>query len=188
MLCSLIAYDANGDVVETLHHMVALDDEGKVTGLIDFAAHENAGGRLRDIWTNPKFAGSGTWPEWLGSSAHDFTVELDPNPSPARARIKALVHKASGYRRERADIEARIAERINEKKLDAAKRGEAQRALLKKRGVPDEVVVQFSDPPPEPADIRDIVGGPDRPLLLDDNGKTMAKPKVERPKLPIVGR
>jgi hypothetical protein len=46
--------------------------------------------------------------------------------------------------------------------------------------------VDRRDPEPGAADIRDLVGGPDRPLLLDENGKTMARPKVERPNLPVV--
>lgn len=154
---SLIAYDAQGDIVGTLDHMVAKDENGDVIGLIDFAAHEAVGGRLRDIWENSQAVGSGTWPEWLGGRAYDFTVELDPNPGPARARIKALVHKQSGHRRERAAIEAAITDRV-------------QKANGK------------------PADIRDLVGGPNAPLLLDGEGKTRPKVKVARPNLPVVAR
>lgn len=156
-LSFLIAYDSQGNIVGTVDHMIAQDDDSNVIGLIDFAAHEQAGGRLRDIWENSQAVGSGTWPEWLGGRAHEFRVELDPNPAPARARIKALVHKTSGHRRERADIEAAIAERVK----------------------------QASG---KPADIRDLVGGPNAPLLLDDEGKTRPKMKVERPKLPILAR
>lgn len=157
MLHSLIAYDAQGNVVATLDHMVAKDDEGNVVGLVDFAAHEATGGRLRDIWENSNAVGSGTWPEWLSGRAHDFKVELDPNPGTARARIKALVHKVSGHRRERAKVEAAIAARIK------AAKG-------------------------EPADIRDLVGGPGRPLLLDDKGKTLPRANVARPALPVIPR
>lgn len=154
----LIAYDASGVIIATLDHLVATDEAGNLVGLVDFTAHEAAGGKLRDIWEVSGAEGSATWPEWLGGRAHDFRVELNGR------RAVALVHRQSGYRRERAAIEAAIAERI------AAARG-------------------------EPADIRDLVGGPDRPLLLDDQGRTRPRlivtPRVmpiisRRPKLPIV--
>jgi len=41
---------------------------------------------------------------------------------------------------------------------------------------------------PAPADIRDLVGGPDRPLQLDDDGKVKIKAPVVRPNLPLIGR
>jgi hypothetical protein len=149
MLAMLVAWNSAGEIVATLDHMVAQDEDGNVRGLIDFDAHETAGGRLTDIWKISNAIGSGTWPEWLGSSAHGFKVELQGK------RIKALVHKDSGHRRERADVETAIQERIT----DA-------------RG--------------KPADIRDLVGGPDRPLLLDDNGRTKARVRAERPPLPVI--
>ena len=187
MLQSLIAYDAQGNVVALKDHMVAKDEDGNVIGLVDFAAHEEAGGRLRDIWENERAVGSGTWPEWLGGGAPDFKIALDPNPGQAPARIAALVHKTSGHRRERASIEAAIAERTNEAKLAAKKTGDEQRALLKARKVAAKVIAKFTDPPIK-VDLRDILGGPNRPLLLDADGKTMARPKVTRPNLPVVGR
>ena len=182
MLRMLVAYDANGEVVGTLNYVVAKDDEGRIVGLVDFEAHEDAGGKLREIWTVDAAVGSATWPEWIGPKAHDFNVELDGK------RLKALVHKKSGHRRERAAIEAAIAERINDKKAEAKKRGDEQRSRLRKRGVRPEMVEQFSDPPPEPADLRDLLGGPNRPLLLDEDGKTKARVKTKRPALPVVSR
>ena len=148
---SLLAYDAAGNVVATLDYMVARDDQGNATGLIDFAAHEAAGGRLRDIWDASNATGSGTWPEWLGGGAHAFRVELTGQ------LITALVHKASGLRRQRADIEAAIAAAPV---VDGAK------------------------------DLRDIVGGPTRPLVLDDAGRTAARPaNAGTPAhLPLIGR
>jgi hypothetical protein len=188
MLHSLIAYDANGDIVGTLDHMLAKDDAGNVAGLVDFAAHEDAGGRLREIWTQSSAVGSASWPEWIGSQAHDFTVELDPDPSPARARIKALVHKKSGHRRERAAIEAEIEKRINAARSEAHKQGDERRKQLKARGVKAEIVAQFSDPPPAAVDLRDLLGGPGKPLLLDENGKTRPRQQRSRPDLPVVKR
>ena len=153
MLQMLIAYDSDGNVIATLDHMVARDSDGNVTGLIDFAAHEDAGGKMRDIWGVEDAVGSGTWPEWIGAKAHDFTVELQGK------QIKALVHKASGHRRERATVEAAVAARIK-----AA--GE------------------------QPADLRDVLGGPQRPLILDDEGKTVGRSMTSGtpshlPKVPV---
>lgn len=99
----LLAYDVDGSVIATLDHLVAHDEHGEAIGLVDFEAHEVAGGKLRDIWEVSNAVGSGTWPEWLGGGVHDFRVELD-----AAKRITALVHKQSGYRRERASVDAAI--------------------------------------------------------------------------------
>lgn len=101
----LLAYDAAGNVVATLAYVVARDDGGNVLDLIDFGAYEDAGGHLTDIWVVSNAIGSGTWPEWLGGQAHAFSVVLDP----ATKRISQLVHKTSGFRRVRAQIEAAIA-------------------------------------------------------------------------------
>jgi hypothetical protein len=102
-MSELLAYDAAGNVIATLGHVVARDDAGEVIGLIDFDAHEAADGKLRDIWDVSGAKGSATWPEWLGGAAYAFTVELDK-----QNRITALVHKTSSYRRERAAILATI--------------------------------------------------------------------------------
>ena len=151
----LLAYNAPGDVVATLDYLVQYDDNGDPLGLVDFAAHEQAGGDLTDIWSVGNATGSKTWPEWIGSAAHFFRVELI---GPAGGKhIAALVHKTSGHRRERSTVEANIALRI---------------------AVYD----------PEPADIRDVVGGPDRPMQLDDDGKVKIKAPVVRPNLPLIGR
>jgi hypothetical protein len=147
-MSELLAYDTDGNVVATLGHMVARNDAGDVIGLVDFDAHEAAGGKLRDIWNVEGAVGSATWPEWLGGAAHDFRVELDGK------RIAALVHKTSGHRRERAAIEAAIADRI------------------------------AGD---QPADIQDLVGGPTRPLTLDDKGQTAPRPAGTPKHLPLIG-
>lgn len=152
MIAPLLAYDAAGNVVATLDHMVARDDAGNVVGLIDFEAHEAAGGKLRDIWDVSGAAGSGTWPEWLGGGAHDFTAEVTGK------RITALVHKTSGHRRERSAIEAAIADIVR------AANGAA-------------------------ADIRAIVGGPDRRLVLDEKGRTVGPTSTSGTPahLPVIG-
>lgn len=148
MISALIAYDAAGNVIATLDHLVARGEDGEVIGLVDFEAHEAADGRLRDIWEVSEAAGSGTWPEWLGPRVHDFTVELDGK------RITALVHKTSGHRRERAKVEAAMA-----------------------KVKPDEKGHK---------DIRHLVGGPGKPLLLDDRGRTLERPKAAPPRLPVI--
>lgn len=186
-LHSLVAYDANGEVVGTLDSVVAKDNDGNVVGLVDFAAHEEAGGRLRDIWDREGAAGSATWPEWIGAQAYDFKVELDANPGNARAKIAALVHKKSGHRRDRASIEAAVQERINDRKMDARKKGDAMRHDLRQRGMAAEMLELVQDPEAEAADLRDLLGGPGKPLLLDEDGRTRPRPaKSQRPALPVV--
>jgi hypothetical protein len=152
----LIAYDAAGDVVGTLDYLVQYDDDADRTplGLVDFAAHEEIGGELTSVWNVSHAAGSKSWPEYLGSRAHDFRVELVGPPG--QKRIGALIHKVSGHRRERAAIEAAIAARV------AAAQG-------------------------DPADIRDLVGGPSRPLPIDEaTGQAKERVPQTRPALPLV--
>lgn len=149
----LLAYLADGSVVGTLDYLVQYDDDGVPLGLVDFAKHEENGGNATDYCTIDSAVGAKVWPEWLGGSALDFKVELE---GPAgNKRIAALVHKTSGYRRERVAIETEIDKRIKDAKG-------------------------------APADIRDLVGGPDKPLQLDDEGKTKEKVTTTRPNLPLI--
>lgn len=186
MLGMLVAYNAAGAIVEvrrmqvlpfwlaaerglrllgvTIEGTTLTDLEGERVGLADFEGHEAEGGALADYGRSGSAVGSATWPEWLrGRDLRNFDIEFEPGWSrhTARAerpdhRIAALVHKASGHRRERADLEAEIAGRI-------------------------------ADAHGEPADIRDLVGGPDRPLLLDDEGRTTVRPVARgRSDLPLL--
>lgn len=107
MLAMLIAYDAAYAVIATLDHVVAHDAAGNAIGLVDFAAHEDGGGEHTDIWQVSNAAGSKVWPEWLGSRAHEFNVELAGPPG--AKHISALIHRTTGHRRDRAAIEAAIA-------------------------------------------------------------------------------
>lgn len=154
MLGMLLAYDAAGNIIGTLDHLVQHDENGKA-GLVNFAAHEDAGGEMTSVWTVAGAAGSKVWPEWLGSAAHGFRVELE-GPS-GHKRIAALVHKESGYRRERAALEEKIQERI----YTAGKKGAT-------------------------ADIRDLVGGPDRPIKLTKNGTNKRAPGAAIQTLPLI--
>lgn len=155
----LLAYTATGDVVATLDHCVQYDENGAPLGLVNFAAHEEAGGELMDVWQvaheGDPVKGSKTWPEWLGSAALTFRVELEGPPG--SKHIKALVHKVSGHRRERSVIESAIRKRI--------------------KAAGDQ-----------PADIRDLVGGPDRPLNIDPEGRTAPRAAPFRPSLPLLPR
>ena len=171
MLSMLILWDAGGNVVGTLQHMIVRDDANNVIGLVDFEAHENSGGQMRAVKDQADATGSGTWPEWLGPRAHDFKVELHPSPAPARAKIAALVHKKSGHRRERHLIEAEIERRTVE----------THAAHRKIHGSDSDVSLAA-------VDLRDLLGGPDRPLLLDEDGKTKPRAKVKPPNLPVIGR
>lgn len=146
----LLAYDAAGNIVATLDYMVARNEHGEVIGLVDFAAHEEGGGRLREVWDVAGAVGSGTWPEFLGGQAHAFRADV------AGGRIAALVHRDSGHRRERAAIEAAIRDR---------------------RAATEEGV---------PVDLRDIVGGPQRPLQLDEQGQNRPPQSSVRPTLPLL--
>jgi hypothetical protein len=149
MLCQLVAYDAANDVVGVQSLMAARDANGAVVGVVDFEAHELAGDKLRDIWDVQRAIGSGAWPEWLGSQTFDFRVEL------VHGRITALIHKVSGYRRDRAALEAAIA-----------------------AVEPNEHGAR---------DIRHLVGGPTRPLLVDARGHTDGT-RVIPPELPMIGQ
>lgn len=99
----LLAYDASGAVVATLDYSVVLDADGHVVGMWDFEATESAG-PLTAIWTVSNASGSGTWPEYLGQQAHAFRAIRGSD-----GRIAALIHKTSGFRRDRAAIQAAIA-------------------------------------------------------------------------------
>jgi hypothetical protein len=149
MLCQLVAYDAAGNVVAVQSHMAVRGVDGAVVGMIDFETFEQQGNKLRGIWEVQLATGSGTWPEWLGSQTFDFRVEL------VHGRITALIHKVSGYRRDRAALEAAIA-----------------------AVEPNEHGAR---------DIRHLVGGPTRPLLVDARGHTDGT-RVIPPELPMIGQ
>jgi hypothetical protein len=197
MLGMLLAYDADGNVIATNDQLIQHDAGGTVIGLIDVEAYERAGGELLDAWQVKGAAGAGTWPEWLAGQAHTFQVELEPGwsrSSPDRSphRIRALVHRDSGHRRERAALEGEIARRVQEKRDEAEARAAELRAALPHR---DEhgrfVAMPHIVVEPEPADIRDLVGGPGRPLRLTSEGRTdlwvPPAPIEGRGHLPVVG-
>lgn len=157
MLSMLIAYDEEGRVTGTLESLVARDDDGNVLGLVDFERAEADGMALTDIWTDSGAAGSGSWPEWLDARelrAQDYRVELEP-----------------GWSRRSKD------------------RGPARiRALVRpgdrrdRQEIKSRIAQRISAAGGKPADIRDIVGGPTRPLRLTGD----AKPHRPAPRFPVV--
>ena len=195
MLSMLLTYDADGNVTGTLDQLIVDGPDGRPV-IIDFEAMEAAGEalRLRDDSSagalhDPRAVGAGSWPEWIGAAAHDFRVEtagVDRD-----RRISALVHighpegidesgehvpavPGSGHRRERAVIEAEIERRLAAKRDEARQRGaELREHLSEVEGARPELIALVPDPEPEPADIRNVVGGPDRHLLLDDAGRSL---------------
>lgn len=161
MLGMLVAYDEDGKIIATKDFHVLYDEthpDRPPVGLVDWGEMEEhdmpfARRPDRDVpggWFVPDAVGSAFWPEWLGGAATAFRVELDGK------KIRALVHRESGIRRERSAIDAAIAERIE------AARGEA-------------------------ADIRDLVGGPMRPLRVDERGvvQRAASPTRDLSRVPI---
>lgn len=133
------------------------------------------------VETERRVEGAGSWPEFLGS-IDGFRVERRPGVKGGSHRIRALVHKASGHRRERAAIQAEIERRVRESIGRAKVRGAEMRAELRAQGLDDALL----DPPPETVDVGDLLGGPADPLLIDDQGRTVAPTRRSAPALPVV--
>jgi hypothetical protein len=165
----VIIYNAAGDVIAHRDWMVIYDEMKMPIGLVDFAAHEEAGLPMTDVFyfgteidgveVASEAKGAKVWPEWI-DRPFDFRVELEGPPG--KKRIAALVNKKSGYRRERAVVEAEIERRFFEKRAEAHAEGRD----------------------PAPADLRDLVGGPNMPLRLDDEGRTLGRALA--PTLPFI--
>lgn len=166
MASMLIAWDADGNVIARCSYMARRDETGEVVGHYDFEDLELAGYSLTGLWVVRGAVGSGTWPEFLYDDVHRFRVELRPGRKGGTPLIRALVHRESGFRRERADIEQRLLAHVDRVAREKRQRGE-----------------------PVEVDITEVVGGPgDRGLLLDADGRTKARFRVEVPDLPFVRR
>lgn len=169
MLGMLLAYDESGRVIATLDYMVHSDEEGNPVGIVDFEAVERAGVPLLDVWNVEGAKGSGTWPEWIGSAALEFRVERDPDSSHP---IRELVHIG-------------LPESVDHSgNRIPPKQGSGHRR--RRDDVERMIAERISKAGGSPADIRDLVGGPDRPLLLDNEGrKAVRSTAPQRPKLPL---
>ncbi len=104
MLTCAMAYDGLGRIlgIVDVHVNPGTGDP------VDFTATEEAGTDLLRVFGDtdlpPGTVGVGSWPEWLGVRAGEFTVGLDTRRPP---RIVRLIH-ASGHVRERSEPEDAI--------------------------------------------------------------------------------
>lgn len=141
MLGQLLAYDTDGHVIASLDYLVKRDADGNVLGLHDFGAEEENGHEFdsatnsEGIWHVEGARGCKVWPQWL-KEPHEYTVEKEGKRG--KKKIGALVHRPTGQRIPRSDVDGAINERI-----------EAARHSL------------------QPVDLRDLVGGPDRGLSAE---------------------
>lgn len=163
MLSMLLAYNAEGRVVATLDYMVACDSDGTPRGLVDFEAVEDAGD-IKQAWNVENAVGAGTWPEWLGARAHEFRVEVDPTET---RRIRRLTH-VGGRPRHKDDTPTPGSGHVRE-------RVQVEQAIADR-------IAQAKG---EPADIRDLVGGPERAMKLDEKGRSLTF-EARPPSLPMV--
>jgi hypothetical protein len=175
----LIAYDEGGNVTNTRSFQNVYDeDTGEAIGTIDFLAAEAAGIPNTAFWKITKYdhvyddKGNMTRVPVADQPVKGSKVWPEYLGGEAHQfrvilagpegdkRIVKLVHRKSGVVRDRAKIEKAI---------------EARKAEAREEG--------------KPADLRDLVGGPTRPLKLDEDGRTRprAEPKP-RPAFPIVRR
>ncbi|MCA1570851.1 MAG: hypothetical protein LC798_11140 [Chloroflexi bacterium] len=173
---SVIAYDANGNVLQSQGPLVYRRPDGSKL-LVDYEAMEAVGipldseeasaipesvelppGCIRGVWHHPHAAGSKVWPERI-DRPHDFRVEKEGPPG--AKRLSALVHKTSGYRRERKTIEKAVEDRLA--------------AATKAAGGTLHVTVdEYLNL------VADIVGLPNEPLQLTSTGRTKRRPQRRR--------
>jgi hypothetical protein len=150
--------------------LIAYDENGKVVATLDYILSRDENGVANGVIDFEAYEATGAKLRDLWNVSNAVGSATWPEYLGGAAhdfkveldennRIVALVHGRSRRKRKRSDIEAAIAER---------------RAVT---------------PPGEPVDLRDIVGGPNRPLLLDEEGRTQPRPaKSQRPAFPIVRR
>lgn len=153
----LIAYDAAGNVVATLDSAVLPGPDGVPLGLVDFTAHEEVGGDHTEIW---RVASDGV--DVKGS-------KVWPEWLGARAHdFRVELDGPAGRKRITVLIHKTSGHRRERSVIEAAI---AERITESKGGL---------------ADIRDLVGGPDRPLIVDDEGATRRRTPPAPPALPVV--
>lgn len=154
----LLAYDVAGRVVMSLDYLVVYANDSNRTplGLADFASHEEAGGMATDFWT----------------------VSSDESPiKGSKVWPEWLGARACDFRVELSGPPGRkkIAALVHRTSGHRRERAAIEQAIK------DRIVAAGDDP----ADISDIVGGPDCPLSIDDRGRTVKRAAVSL-KVPLV--
>jgi hypothetical protein len=152
--------------------LLAYDANGRVIATLDCLTRRDARGEVIGLvdFAAHEAAGGEMTELWQVDGAKGSKVwpewlgcaahdfTVELDGPPGAKRIAALVHAQSGARRERDSIEMAIAERVAEARANDA-----------------------------PADLRDLVGGPGRPLRIDDKGDAVDETAIAIPALPIVG-
>jgi hypothetical protein len=151
MLSPLIYWNADGDVVGTLDILVARDQEGHVLGLVDFGHYERAGDRLRRF-------GEAGWIDEAGNTHYASGAGTWPEwleGGAAAFRVELAPKPAPA----RAQIVA-LVHKIS---------GHRRERVAVEEAISAVPVVDGGQ------DIRHLVGGPQRPLVLDEHGKTVGR-------------
>lgn len=163
MVGVLLAYDSDYNVIATRDWQVIYDEAGHPLGLADFERHELAGGEHTEIWTVSQTFDGVERPARGSKFWPEFLgpgahdFRVELEGPPGAKRITALVHRESGHRRERSAFDAAVRDRI------------------------------AATPAGEEPDLRAIVGGPNRPLPIDEHGRTAQRPVRRVPKVPLIG-
>jgi hypothetical protein len=156
--------------------LIAWDADGNVVGTLDYLVmHDDEGNLLGLVdfygieqagipYTRIYHNDGATGSGWWPEWLG--TRAQDFRVEKKNGKIIALVHGKSKLRRDRATIERAIADRIEKAPRDAEGRYEN-------------------------VDLRDLVGGPNRPLALTDRGRTLGRGKLQRaapPNVPLIRR
>lgn len=140
---------------------------------------------------HPTIAGAGTWPEFLADPC-SFRVDLRPGPKGGSHRVRALVHRVSGHRRDRAALGAEVQRRVDASLARVQERRAERARVVAARGdadghPPTDLMLDAIEP--EPVDVGDLFGGPDHPIRVDADGRTVevVRRRGPRTRLPVVG-
>lgn len=144
----LIAYDADGNVIASVQYQTAIDPTtGAVLGLVDFAAMEEQGVPFR------------------GSGAHVNVWEV---PGAAGSAVWPQYLGPADIHRFRVELDERKRIRAIVHKPSGTRR--TRDAL--ERAIAERIERAAG----QPADIADLVGGPDRPLEVTPTGAVRRRP------------
>lgn len=154
MIGCLIAWDSRGEVIATLDALVRYDERGDPIGLVDFVAAERSGVplRLRDD------GAAGIWRADRATGSGSWPEWLGARAADFDVELAAALPRISALRHRRSGVRRVRAD------IEAA------------------IAERIAAANGEPADIRDLVGGPEFPLLLDDEGRTIGR--ARRPSAP----